>query len=356
MRAAGRERLEVGQPVVAGARGEVVVEDQRAQRGVTAGAAATDHETLAVHQPLGREMPRRVEAVHRVDDAPGAVQPAPVLAPVPGAPAVVHVHHGEAPAGEELHPQAEGPGRLRGRPSVAHHHERGELSVRPLRVAVGRRVEVRERGEPALRRELDRPGRRQEPGVDRDLLGLAQHLHGPGREVDHDHGRRGRGAAGHDDRVRSLGGHVRIVDRGVRQIQVDQLGRRGVEHGEMLHAAPRIGAHDAAVRQERVAREPEPPVGPAELGLAGAERHVPVPGAAIKVPPSGAVAHEVQVSRWAPRRLHDRLLGTAGDAPRVADRAVRPELAHPQLRAVPRHPRVIPAEPRQSRSVGRDPR
>ena len=76
-----RQRLEVADAVVAGAGAERVVEGQRAQRGVAAGAAAADGQALAVDQAPLDEIARAVDAVVDVDDAPLAVQPPPIRRP-----------------------------------------------------------------------------------------------------------------------------------------------------------------------------------------------------------------------------------------------------------------------------------
>ena len=63
VRVTRRERLEVGDAEVAGARGEVVVERQRAERRVAAGAAAPDQEPVAVGLAAFDEVPGRVDAI-----------------------------------------------------------------------------------------------------------------------------------------------------------------------------------------------------------------------------------------------------------------------------------------------------
>src|SRR5439155_6170720 len=58
-----------------------------------------------------------------------------------------------------------------------------------------------------------------------------------------------------------------------------------------------------------------------------------------------------EIAAGGPLRLKDRLGRSAGHALTTPDRAVASERAHPQLRPVPRHVRVVPAEPGQPRSV-----
>ena len=169
------ERLQVRDAVVAGAGGEVVVERQRAQRRVPAGAATTDQQPFAVDVALVRQVSGGVDAVHGVDDAPVAVQPLAIRAPVARA----------ARRSSRRRRRTRGwsstasPGRTRrrrpSRTAVAHHDQRWQL-VRWPRGPVRRRVEERVRGEPTLGGELDRPRRGQELRRDRDLVALLQHI------------------------------------------------------------------------------------------------------------------------------------------------------------------------------------
>ena len=84
VRVAG-ERLEVGDAVVAGAGREVVVEGERAERRVAAGAAAADRQALAVDLAALGQVARGGDAVVDVDDAPGAAQAVAVGAAVAAA-------------------------------------------------------------------------------------------------------------------------------------------------------------------------------------------------------------------------------------------------------------------------------
>src|SRR5690606_10627004 len=103
----GGQRLEVGDPVVAGTGGERVPEGQRRQRRVAARRAAPDAEARGIDPPLLGQPPGSGLAVVDVDDAPGAPQLVAVGAPVAGGAAVVDVDDGEAAAGPVLGPELE---------------------------------------------------------------------------------------------------------------------------------------------------------------------------------------------------------------------------------------------------------
>ena len=123
-------------------------------------------------------------------------------------------------------------------------------------------------------------------------------------------------------------------------------------------------ADDAAVVEEGVGLQAEDPSRLGELGGERGERRgarrarrfvVARPAVwvvdPVEVPPSAAVAEEVQPAVGAPGRLHDALGGAAGDAARSAEPGGR-QLRDPQLSAVPRHLRVIPAQPGEHAPVG----
>ena len=131
---------------------------------------------------------------------------------------------------------------------------------------------------------------------------------------------------------------------------------------------------EAPVLEERVVLQAEHPRHGGELGLADLERagcgcrrrsrRRPSTVAAaprprrdgVEVVPAGPVAREPQLAGGAPERLQDRLVRAAGHEPLAGDGAVAGELRRPQLRAVPRHARVVPAEPRQAPPVRADAR
>src|SRR5215211_2116484 len=149
---------QVGHPVVAGPGGEGVAEGEGAQGGVAAGAAAPDGQVGRVDvAPVG-QVAGGGDAVVDVDDPPLAVQATPVGAAVAGGAAVVDVHHGDAPAGEELVADVQGAGDPGGGAAVAGHDQRRPLPLGALGVAVGRRVVQGVGGAAALGGELDRLG------------------------------------------------------------------------------------------------------------------------------------------------------------------------------------------------------
>ena len=233
----------------------------------------------------------------------------------------------------------------------------GRSSTGPDEVLARRRIEERVRGEAAVRRELDRPRGGQERWFDRDLVALLQHVHRPCEEVEHHHLRRRVGAPS-DERDRlPLGGDEREVDRVVRQIQVQQLTGARVDHGDVLRAVLRPDACDPAVVEERVRRDTEQPLWPAELRIHRADRvHVAV-DLTIEVPPVRAVRDEVQDTVRTPLRLEDRLrCRLPGDEAFAGHRPGLVEVRDPQLGAVPREVRQIPGEPRELGAVGRDAR
>src|SRR5262249_19022236 len=80
------ERLEVPDPVIAGAGREDLVEGQRAENGESSGAPAPDQQRTRVGPPLCGGEARAGDAVLDVGDAPCPVEQAAVVAPLPAAP------------------------------------------------------------------------------------------------------------------------------------------------------------------------------------------------------------------------------------------------------------------------------
>ena len=233
----------------------------------------------------------------------------------------------------------------------------GRSSTDPDEVLARRRIEERVRGEAAVGRELDRPRGGQERWFDRDLVALLQHVHRPGKEVEHHDLRRCVGTPSHERDRLPFGGDERVVDRVVREIQVQELTGARVDHGNMLLTVPRPDACDPAVVEERVRRDAEHPLWPAELRIHRADRVHLALDLAIQVPPAGAVRDEVQDTIRTPLRLEDRLrCRLPGDEAFAGHRPGRVEFRDPQLGAVPREVRQIPGEPRELGAVGRDAR
>ena len=123
-----RQRFQVAHAEVARPGGEGVAEGQRRQRRVAARAAAADRQPLWVRQATRRQIARAVDAVVHVHDAPAARQALAIGAPVAGAAAVVHVEHGEAPAGPVLVARVQRVVDGGGRAAMAHDEQRRLLA------------------------------------------------------------------------------------------------------------------------------------------------------------------------------------------------------------------------------------
>ena len=107
-------------------------------------------------------------------------------------------------------------------------------------------------------------------------------------------------------------------------------------------------AGDVAVVEEREARPAEAPLRIAQLRLLVGELGV----LSVEVPPAAAVRHVVEHPIRAPLRLPDRLGRAAGHEARLLRSVKRRD---PELGAVPRHVRVVPAGPGQLRAVRTEP-
>ena len=335
-----RERLEVADAVVARAGGERVGRGQRAQRRVAAGAGAADRHPAAVDLAGGGQVARGGDAVGHVDDAPRAVQPRAIGAPVARAAAVVDVDDGEAAARPELGLDVERVGRAAGRAAVRADEQRRSLVVGRRLAGVGGGVEERVGRRAAGRREGDLARDGDPGGFEVPPAGGGDDLLASGLEIDH------------DDRLALCRARARVGDPppvadqrpGGRPLDVDALqGAAGCEAREPRAPALRHGADDRAVVEERVGLQAERPQRLAQLGLDVGQRDRPVVAEAVEVPPPRAVGDEVQLAGGAPRGADDRFLGPAGDALAV----------DPQRGPVPRHPRVLPAEQGEPLTVGR---
>ena len=113
---------------------------------------------------------------------------------------------------------------------------------------------------------------------------------------------------------------------------------------------------DAACRQRRVPAGAEHPERAARLPLLGRQRlrgGVAVGVDAHEVPPSGRIGEGEQVAVVRPGRLQDGLAGAAEEGAPGRDPAVD-QVAEAELRGVPRHVRVVPRDPGESRPVRRE--
>ena len=129
------QRRRVADPVQAGACPKYVLECQRAQRGVTACAAATNEGMLAINQPLIGQIADHCTGILHIHVTPFQVQRLPVLAAIAGATPVVEVRDGKAALRPVLNARVEHRITRRGRATMDKHHQRR------LFFAVHRRVE-----------------------------------------------------------------------------------------------------------------------------------------------------------------------------------------------------------------------
>lgn len=106
-----------------------------------------------------------------------------------------------------------------------------------------------------------------------------------------------------------------------------------------------------AVVQRREPAQPELPERTGELLLPRAQ----LGAVAVEVPPAAAVARVQKTAVRPPLDLGDGLVRSAGDRPRPRQPAVVADLGDHQLRPVPRHPRMVPAQPGGPPAVGRQP-
>ena len=204
------EHFEVADSVVARAGPECVVERERGQCRIAAGAAAADREALPIGAAGFGEVQRAGHAVLDVDHTPFAVEPLAIRASVSRAPSIVDVQHRESSARPELGGGIQGVAGRPGRAPVAHDQQRRQLLGRRPARCIARRIVVAVRDLaflPCGKGEGD--GTRQNVVLDRERARRPVHARLPGFEVErHDRGapiRRtadeGRGRAVDDERV-----------------------------------------------------------------------------------------------------------------------------------------------------------
>ena len=194
---------------MAGPGAEHVVESQRAERGVAAGAAAGDREPPRVRLALRDQETGRRQAVQHVDLAPAAVQPLAIGTPVAGAAAVVDVAHGKAARGPELGREAQLRRGAAGRPAMALHDQRRQFARRRAVIGVGRRIVERMDDRAALTATGDRLRSCQIARVDRQVARGAQLRHAAACGIEQDDRRRAVRAAGAQDGAAVLHGKPR---------------------------------------------------------------------------------------------------------------------------------------------------
>ena len=335
---------------------------ERSQRREPAGRPATDDAALPVDQPTAGQIAGHCQTVGHVGDPPLPPERVTEVAAVAGGPPVVDVGDGEPAGGPELDRGRQLRPGARGRATVdpddqrrsrvrgtSHAVELGRVHERVGHRLVGGVGRGRRRRERDVTRQRD--ARRVEHRRGRPQVGDLQR----GR-VDQQHrGRPVRPTAHHDDRrtVR----HEQLDVTEVRHLIGAASG--GVPDPDRVEPVLQGGQRDAAVGQEPVAAAAGDPTGLAHL--AGHVDH----GAELVAKPPGATAGPVPVVGEPQRgvRAEGRkacarrpaVVPAAGDAHRVDDprRAVRHlEARRPQLGRVPRHVRMVPAQPRQPRAVG----
>ena len=210
---------------------------------------------------------------------------------------------------------------------------------------------------PVVGRERERTRLGEVASIDGNVRALAEDVDGPGGRVEPDDLVRDVGGAGDVDDRRSVGVDVVAeLVRVVRNIEVEQLARLGIDDREVRPAVAVVPADDRPVAEERERALVELPLRVAELRLRGMDHASLAVADRLEVPPPAPVAREDEVAARAPRRLPDGLLAAApGDVANVVERPVGGDGRHEQLATVPRHPRKVPGEERDARAVGGDP-
>ena len=270
-------------------------------------------------------------------------------AAVAAAAAVVHVHHGEAARGPELHLRIEHRVGGGGRTAVAQHQQRRRSAGRRAEARVGRRVVKGVHGLAAAV-EGDRLGRRHERRVERVgarslehfYLGSAERHAGDGRTL-------GGGSA--DEVRRTAVGHDR-VERLEREREGFDPARFERQQRQVPAPLLRVGHHELTFRREGVGGRAQDPLRPPELRRQRVQGLDDVAAMAIQVPPAGAVRHEVEDPVGRPRRLEHRLVGATRHPDGLARHAGGVELGDEELGAVPGHVRVPPLQPGEPAPVG----
>ena len=351
------EGRRVGDAVVRGARREHVAERERAQRGVAAGRAAADREPGGVDVAARDQVSRRRLAVLAVDDAPAAAQEAAVGGAVARGPAVVHVDDREAARRPVLDGEPEPRVGAAGGPAVDERDQRRPLVLGGAERGVARCVVVGVHGASARARAGDRLGARYVRRVELRLRAPAQRLHVAGVGVDGDEGRAGFRAGGHAYQPAPRHGGEG-AERRERRGDLAQPPRSHADHPQPGPVRVPVVRDDAARVEHRVAAHAEQPRRQAELGLRRQHRRQPLSVPPVEVPPPRDVGHAVQGAVRTPRGLEQGNLAAMAvrDAARRRQGAISGHLRDPELGGVPRHVRVVPADPREPAPVGAEAR
>src|SRR6478672_4213948 len=102
-----RKRSDIAHAVITGAATEHIVEHERREGCVAAGAAATDHHTIGIDAPALSQKFCTINTVVDVDDAPVELKSIPVGAAKTAATSVIHVKHRNAAARPVLDAEVE---------------------------------------------------------------------------------------------------------------------------------------------------------------------------------------------------------------------------------------------------------
>ena len=252
--------------------------------------------------------------------------------------------------------------RRRGRPAVALDQQRRLLLRRRRIVGIVRRVEQPECRLAARGRELHALDAREvvgdaQVGALENVGRLLQDRVPAGGKVEHDDAGGMIGGAGAKHHPITRGPHR--AEFRERRVEREQSAVAEVEHGEPPKSGLGTRADDAIGPGEGVGRRRERPLRQSELRRHRRQRprRPRRQFEAIEVPPAGTIGHEHDARAVGrPFRLEDRFRRPARDQPGFAERAMLADFGEVEHGAVPRHVGMIPSEPGEPFSVGRQPR
>ena len=346
------QAFQVGHAVITGAGLEDIVERQRAQRRQAAGAAAADDQALTIGQAAFDQVARAGDAIIDIDDAPLALERVAISPAEAAAAAVIDVQHAEAAAGPVLGRQLQCIARHAGRTAVADHDHRRQAVGIHVDIVVFRRVEKGLCDAPAAAGKADAVRDRQVFFIGHVIDRARQHRQCAAGQIDgRQFQRQRRRTAQQRDKA---GADPQLADFLVRVDDRRQCS--GMQARQLADALLNVGADDVAVCAKTVHRHAEGPVRRREFGLHRTQRIDAAIGKAIQIPPATAVGNEMQYALRRPLRLANRDVAAAGDLARRTQAAVNAHVGQPQLGALPRHLRMIPAQPCQLRTVRRQAR
>ena len=242
--------LQIADAIVTCAGFEGVAKHERAQRRVTPGAAAIDHQAIAIDFAARRQKLRAVAAIIHINNTPRAVQAFAVGAAIAGAAAIIHVKHGDAPAGPVLNAQRQSGDRCRSRAAVTLDQQRRFFVSGRGKVAVLRWIEKAVRGQSAFGWELNRLRRRQVTGINCEAARALQDFRLARRQIHRDDCERFQRRAGAKHCATRRRAHERNL--GIRSFDPLELSRARVDHPEAPNALLRKSAHDSIGGFKRV--------------------------------------------------------------------------------------------------------